>query len=88
MKINFSEIKFRPSLFDEPVTIKDFHKQLANAIWQNKDIAAGKFALSLFDNPDIEINEQEKGYIKEALGNFLQWAKSPILEALGEKEDK
>lgn len=85
MKINFAEIKFRPSLFEEAVEIKDFNKQLANAIWQNKDIAAGRFALKLFDNSDIEINDAEKGYIKAALDNFLQWAKAPILEALGEK---
>ena len=85
MKINFAKIKFRPSLFEKEVEIKDFHKQLANSIWQNKEIAAGKFALRLFDTPDIEINEQEKGYIKEALGNFLQWVRTPVLEALGEK---
>lgn len=87
MKINFSELKFRPSLFEEAIEIKDFHKQLANAIWQNKDIKAGKFALALFDNPDIEVDDEQKGYIKEALGNFLQWARIPVLEALGEKED-
>ena len=92
MKINFAELKFRPSLFDEPVTIKDFHKQLANAIWQNKEIAAGDFALRIFNLPDnnltIEFGEQEKGYIKDALGGFLQWAQKPVLEAIGEKEGK
>lgn len=72
MKINFSNLKFRPSLLQPETEIKDFHKQLANAIWQNKDIAAGKFALKLFDNPEIEVDEQEKGYIKEALEQFLQ----------------
>lgn len=86
MKINFAAIKFRPSLLDEPVTIKDFHKQLANAIWQSKDIAAGKFALKLFDNPDIEANEQEVGFIREAVEGFTQWAKSPILEILNNKK--
>lgn len=87
MKINFSKLKFRPSLFEPETEIKDFHKQLANALWQNKDIAVGKFALKLFDNPEIEVNDAEKGYIKEALGNFLQWARIPVLEALGEKAE-
>ena len=86
MKINFAEIKFRPSLFEPEAPSNDIHKQVANAIWQQKDIAAGKFALKLFDNPEIEINDAEKGYIKEAVANFFQWAKAPILEALGEKE--
>ena len=86
-KINFSEIKFRPNLFAEPAPIDDINKQLANALWQNKDIAAGRLALKLFDNPEIEVNDQEKGYIKEALGNFYQWVKQPVLEALGEKAE-
>lgn len=87
MKINFAKLKFRPSLFEPETEIKDFHKQLANALWQNKDIAVGKFALKLFDNPDIEVSDAEKGYIREALGNFLQWARIPVLEALGEKAE-
>lgn len=85
MKINFATLKFRPSLLAPETEIKDFHKQLANALWQNKDIAVGKFALKLFDNPEIEIDDKEKGYIKDALGQFLQWVKTPVLEALGEK---
>lgn len=86
MKINFATLKFRPSLLQPETEIKDFHKQLANILWQNKDIAVGKFALRLFDNPEIEINEQEKGYIKDAIGNMFQWAKTPVLAALGDKE--
>lgn len=92
MKINFAELKFKPSLFEPEVTIKDFHKQLANAIWQNKEIAAGDFALRIFNLPEnnltIEFGEQEKGFIKDALGGFLQWAQKPVLEAIGEKEGK
>ena len=86
MKINFSKLKFRPSLFEPETEIKDFHKQLANALWQNKDIAVGKFALKLFDNPEIEINDAEKGYIKEALEQFLQWVRVPVLEALSDEK--
>lgn len=80
--IDLSAIEFRPSLFDKATTIKDFHKQLANAIWQNKEIAAGKFALALFDNPVVELTEDNKKYITEALENFLQWVKAPVLEAM------
>lgn len=82
MKIDFSSIKFRPSLFEEEKTISDFHRQLANAIWQQKDVAAGRLALRLFDNPEIEIDETEKGFITEALESFVQWVKSPVLEKL------
>lgn len=86
-KINFAEIKFRPNLFAEPAPIEDIHKQIANALWQNKDIAAGKLALRLFDKPEIELNDAEVNYIKSALDNFFQWVKAPILETLGEKTD-
>jgi len=86
MKINFAELKFRPSLFEEAIEIKDFHKQLANAIWQSQEVAEGSFALDLFKSPEIEINDEQKEFIKKALNNFLQWAKRPVLEALGEKE--
>lgn len=86
-KINFSEIKFRPNLFAEPAPIEDIHKQIANALWQNKDIAAGKLALKLFDHPDIELSDADVNYIKGALDNFFQWVKTPILEALGEKAE-
>ena len=85
MKINFNKIKFRPSLLEGEKEIKDFNKQLANVLWQSRDIAVGHFALRLFENPEIEINEQEKGYIKDALESFYQWAKVAVLEALGEK---
>lgn len=87
MKINFAKIKFRPLLTTEAMEIGDFHKQLANALWQSRDIAVGRFALKLFDNPEIEVNEQEKGYIISALDTFYQWAKVAVLEALGEKID-
>ena len=86
MKINFADIKFRPSLFEVAAPIKDFNKQLANSIWQQKDIAAGKFALRLFDNPEIEVSKEEVGFIKEALGGFVQWVGVAVLEALGEEE--
>lgn len=87
MKINFSEIMFRSSLFSEPAPIQDIHKQIANVIWQNKDIAAGRFALRLFDNPELEVSDEEKGYIKAALADFFQWVRVPILEALGENAE-
>lgn len=86
-KINFAEIKFRPSLFEPETTINDFHEQLANILWQHKDIAAGKLALRLFDNPEIELNETEVNYIKSALDNFFQWVQTAVLEALSEKAD-
>lgn len=84
-KINFSEIKFRPNLFAEPAPIEDFHKQLAEVIYQNSDVASGRLALKLFDNPEIEVNEQELDLIKKALMNFRQWVKVAVFEALGEK---
>ena len=86
-KINFSEIRFRASLFAESVPIEDFHKQLAEVIYQNNDVASGRLALKLFDNPEIEVNEQELGLIKEALKNFRQWVKVAVFEALGEKAE-
>jgi len=84
MKLELSKILFRPSLFEEAKPLNDFNKQLANAVWQQKDVAAGKLALKLFDSPDLDINEEEKGYIKEALEGFVQWVKSPVLEAIGD----
>lgn len=84
MKINFAAIKFRPSLSSEPVAIEDIHKQIADVIWQRKEVAAGKFALKLYDNPEVEVDETEKGYIREAVGEFRQWVAAPILEAMGD----
>ena len=84
MKINFSSIKFRPSLSSEPVVIEDINKQIADVIWQRKEVAAGKFALRLYDNPEVEVDETEKGYIREAVGEFRQWVAAPILEAMGD----
>ena len=80
MKINFAAIKFRPSLSSEPVVTEDIHKQIADVIWQRKEVAAGKFALRLFDSPEVEVDETEKGYIREAVGEFRQWVAAPILE--------
>lgn len=86
MKINFAELKFRPSLFDAPAPIADINKQLANALWQSDEIEAGRLALRLFDNPEIEISEAEAEHIKGALQGFKQWVKEPILTALEVKE--
>lgn len=84
MKINFAEIKFRSNLFEDEKPIKDFHKILANTLWQSRDAKAGKVALRLFESPEIEISDDEKPYIKAGIANFAQWVKTPILEALGE----
>ena len=43
-------------------------------------MAAGKFALKLYDNPEVEVDETEMGYIREAVGEFRQWVSGPILE--------
>lgn len=84
MKINFAAIKFLPSLSSEPVVIEDINKQIADVIWQRKEVAAGKFALKLYDNPEVEVDETEMGYIREAVGEFRQWVSGPILEAMGD----
>lgn len=40
MKVNFSKIKVRPTLFGEEVE-GDLTKEIANAVWQNAMTVAG-----------------------------------------------
>lgn len=82
MKINFNKIYFRPSLFKPAAPFPGIHQQIANAIWQSRDVAAGKLAFKLFDEPEIEISDSDISYIKAALNVLPQWVRTPVLEAI------
>lgn len=84
MKVSF-KVKAQPSLMVEAREI-DFTKEVANAIWQTaKGCAEADFALKLFNsNGEIEVTDEQRGFIRNAVAGFAWWAKKPILEAMGE----
>lgn len=101
MKINFAEIKFRPSLFEPEIIDKelaptDKHPkrrpiawQIADELWRSTDIVKAKVGERIYENfgKETEISDIEKGYVKEALASFPQWVRVRVLEALGEKAE-
>lgn len=80
--------KARPNLMVEETDI-NFYKEVANAIYVNARTASeAKFALRIVEAVgEIEINDEEKGYIKKVAETFVYWAKAAILKAIGEKAE-
>lgn len=84
MKVNFTKVKVRPSLFEDEV-VNDYQKQLANIVWQNaQTVEEGNFALRLFNAPgDLEISDSEADILARMIATAPMWQRQPVLEILG-----
>jgi len=83
MKINLTQVTLKPTIAGPEVT-KNLTREVAEAIYQDaKTLAATSFALRLFNaEGEIEISEEEKGFIETAIRMFKYWVQAPILDML------
>ena len=84
-KINLTAIKLRPSLA-APEVEQNLAKEIGDAIYRNsKSIAELRFGQRLYDaEGEIEVSDEEIGFIKAVLQGFFYWAQEAVLKAMGE----
>lgn len=86
--INLSNVTFRPTLAGPEIT-QDVYKDVAEAIYQNATtLAQHVFAQRLFGaGGEIEVSNDELGFIKASLKGFKYFFQESILKAIGEGSD-
>lgn len=86
MKVDFSKIKVRPTLKGNEIE-GDLTKEIADAVWQGaRTVAEADFALSLYrSDGEVEMEEEQREYVRYAVRNAVVWLKRAIYEAMGEE---
>ena len=87
MKINLTQITFRPSLAGPEMT-QDLHKDVAEAVYQSATTcAAHSLALRIFEkgDADVEVSPEEADIIRNSIGNWHYFAQEAVLKELNKE---
>lgn len=84
-KINLTAVTFKPSL-EGPEVTENLQKNVAEAVYQNaQNLAQHSFAQRLYEaDGEIEVTDEEIGFIKGVLSGYKYFVQEGILKALGE----
>lgn len=83
--INLTAVSLRPTL-TAPAIEQNMAKEIGDAIYRNsKSITELRFGEKLYDSSgDIEVSDEEIGFIKAILPGFFFWAQEAINKILEE----
>lgn len=81
--IDLTKITLRPTIAGPEIT-QDLSKEIAEAIYQNANtLAVSEFARKLYHaEGEIEVTDEEIGFIKNILPGFRYFAQEAILKAI------